>query len=200
MTSPEQGAQQECNNTRLFPPGGSRIERSNSCGEHAVDMELLLEHDHPGVNRDKIAHPATRRFRPHIRRPARFYPPMFATARNRIPVHPRRQMLECQLATSARALQPNGIGSMNLSIVNHAFAKKIPASVAFKSQPADYPEWSRRTIGENRDLGVRPFRWKIPERFVVDSGRFDGRAACERNQDSRRGCENQSCTRRAHER
>ena len=165
-----------------------------------VDIELLLEHDHPGVNRDKIAHPATWRFRSHIRHPARVYLAMRASARNRIQVHPRRQVLECHLATSIRAFQPDGIGSMNLSIVDHALAKKIPAPIAFKNQAANHLEWSRRTIGENRDLGVRPLGRKIPERFVVDGGRFDRRAACERNQNSRKGCENQSCTRRAHER
>jgi hypothetical protein len=89
---------------------------------------------------------------------------------------------------------------MNLSIVDHALAKKIPAPITFKSEAPNYPEWSRWTIGENRDLRVRPLRRKIAKRFVVDGGRFDGRAACEQKQDSRRGCKNESCTTRAHER
>ena len=200
MTSPEQGAQQECNSTRLFPPGGSRIGRSNSCGEKAADIELLAEHDHPGVDRGKIAHPAYWRFRSHILRPARVYLPMLVVSRNGIEVHPRREVLKAHLATGIRALQPDGIRSINSSIVDHALAKKTPAPIAFESQAPNYLEWSRRTIEENRDLRVRGLGRKILKRFVVDGGRFDGRAACEQNQDSRRGCENQSCTRRAHER
>jgi hypothetical protein len=59
---------------------------------------------------------------------------------------------------------------MNLSIVDHALAKKIPAPITFKSEAPNYPEWSRWTIGENRDLRVRPLRRKIAKRFVVDGG------------------------------
>ena len=68
---------------------------------------------------------------------------------------------------------------MNLSIVDHALAKKIPATIAFKSQPPNDLEWSRRTFGENRDLRVRSLGRKIPKRFVIDGGRFDGRTAGE---------------------
>jgi hypothetical protein len=134
--------------------GCSRTGRSNFCGEKAEDIELLVEHDHPGVNRDKIAHPAQWRFRSHIQPP----------------VQPRRHVLECHLAAAARPLQPNGIRSMNLSIVDHALEKKVPALIAFKSKAPNYLEWSLRTIGENRDLRVRPLRRKIAKRFVVDGG------------------------------
>jgi hypothetical protein len=200
MTSPEQGAQQECKSTRPCSRGRSRIGRSNSCDEKAEDIELLVEHDHPGVNRDKIAQPPYWRFRSHIWCPARVDLPMLAASRNGIEVHPRRHVLKCHLATGLRALQPDSIRSMNLSIVDHALAKKIPALIAFKSQAPNYPEWSCRTNRENRNLRIRRLGRKILERFVVDGGRFHGRAACEQKQDSRRACKNQSCTRRAHER
>jgi hypothetical protein len=147
----------------MAPPGASKIGRSNFCGEKAEDIELLVEHDHPGVNCDKIAHPAQWRFRSH----------------DRVQVHPRRHVLECHLAAAARPLQPNGIRSMNLSIVDHALAKKVPALIAFKSKAPDYLEWSLRTIGENRDLRIRRLGRKILKRSVIDGGRFDRRAACE---------------------
>jgi hypothetical protein len=168
MTSPEHGAQQECKSTRLCPPGGSRTGRPDCWGEKGEDIELLVEHDHPGVNPGKIAHPAYRRFRSHIWRPACVDFPVLAAPGDRIIIHPRRHVLERHLTAGARALQPDGIRSMNLSIVDHAFAKKVPALIAFKGETPNQLEWTRRTIGENRDLRIRRLRRKILKRFVID--------------------------------
>ena len=169
MTSPEQGAQQECKSTRLSLPGESRTGRSSCCDEQAEDIKLLLEHDHSGVNRGKIIHPAPWRFRSHIWSPACIYFPVLAASGDRIPIHPRRHVLERHLTAGARALQPDAVRSMNLSIVDHAFAKKVPALIAFKGEAPNHLEWTRRTIGKNRDLRFRRLGRKILKRSVIDS-------------------------------
>ncbi len=66
---------------------------------------------------------------------------------------------------------------MNLSIVDHAFTKKIPAAVAFEREPADHLERPPGTIREDGNLGVGRLGGKFTERFVVLHRRFDRGAA-----------------------